>query len=218
MPGTPARRIEDATPQQTAVEWKVGALCLAGAALFAGMFGLPRTFDINAAGFNPLTAVPLVLAGYGAVQLGRWALSRRSGYRFGASAFDMHQHTVRVGQQLAGRIVTTRDLAAADGFRLCLRCHEHRRLADPAGQGYRDDDRLLWESAHMVTTPRSHTEGIPVAFDIPRDAAAGASGHPLRWTLEVEASVDGVRFAARFDVPVTRPRDDDGSGDEDPMS
>ena len=152
------------------------------------------------------------------MQLGRWLLSRRGGRRFGASSFDMHQHTVRAGQQLAGRIVTARDLVAADGFRLCLRCQEHRRIADPAGQGYRDDDRLLWESAHMVTTPRSHAEGIPVVFDIPRDAAARASGHPLRWTLEVEASVEGARYAASFDVPVTRPRDDDGSGDEDPMS
>ncbi len=218
MSGTPARRIEDATPLQAAVEWKLGVLCLAGAALFMGMFGLPRTLDFNAAGFNPLSAVPLVLAGYGTMQLGRWLLSRRGGRRFGASSFDMHQHTVRAGQQLAGRIVTARDLVAADGFRLCLRCQEHRRIADPAGQGYRDDDRLLWESAHMVTTPRSHAEGIPVVFDIPRDAAARASGHPLRWTLEVEASVEGARYAASFDVPVTRPRDDDGSGDEDPMS
>ncbi len=218
MPGSAARRIEDATPQQAAVEWKVGALCLAGAAVAVAMFGLPRTLDFNAAGFNPLTAVPLVLAGYGTMQLGRWVMSRRGGRRFGASAFDMHQHTVRAGQQLVGRIVTTRDLMAADGFRLCLRCLEHRRIADPAGQGYRDDDRLLWESAHMVTTPRSHAEGIPVAFDISRDAAAHASGHPLRWTLEVEASVDGARYAALFDVPITRPRDDDGSGDEDPMS
>lgn len=218
MPGSAARRIEDATPQQAAVEWKVGALCLAGAVVAVGVFGLPRTLDFNAAGFNPLTAVPLVLAGYGTMQLGRWALSHHGGRRFGASAFDMHQHTVRAGQQLAGRIVTARDLVAADGFRLCLRCHEHRRVADPAGQGYRDDDRLLWESAHIVTAPRSHTDGIPVAFAIPIDAAASASGHPLRWTLEVEASVEGARYAARFDVPVTRPRDDDGSGDEDPMA
>ena len=217
MPGSAARRIEDATPQQAAVEWKVGALCLAGAAVAVAMFGLPRTLDFNVAGFNPLTAVPLVLAGYGAAQLGRWAVSHRGGRRFGASAFDMHQHTVRAGQQLAGRIVTARDLGAADGFQLTLRCHEHRRVADPAGQGYRDDDRLLWESAHMVTAPRSHTDGIPVAFDIPLDAAAGTSGQPLRWTLEVEASVEGASYAARFDVPVTRPRDDDGSGDEDPM-
>ena len=218
MPGTPARRIEDATPQQAAVEWKVGALCLAGAALFVGMFGLPRTLDVNAAGFNPLAAVPLVLAGYGTMQIGRWLLSGRGGRRFGASAFDMHQHTVRAGQQLAGRILTARDLVAADGFRLCLRCHAHRRVADPVGQGYRDDERVLWESAHMVTASRSRTDGIPVVFDIPLDAAVDASGHALRWILEVEASVEGARYAARFDVPVTRPRDDDGSGDEDPMS
>ena len=217
MPGTAVRRIEDATPQQAAVEWKAGALCLVGAVVAAGMFGLPRTLDFNVAGFNPLTAVPLVLAGYGAAQLGRWVFSRRGARRFGASAFDMQQHTVRAGQPLEGRILTARDFTAADGFRLRLRCFEYRRVADPAGPGYHDDDRLLWQAAHIVRAPRSHADGIPVSFIIPADAATGGAEHPRRWTLDVEASVDGARYAASFDVPVTRARDDDGSGDEVPM-
>ena len=218
MPGNAARRIEDATPRQAAVEWKAGALSLAGAVVAAALFGLPRTFDFNVTGVNPLTAVPLVLAAYGAAQLGRWAFSHQGARRFGASAFDMQQHTVRAGQPLEGHIVTARDLTAADGFRLRLRCFEHRRVADPSGPGYRDDDRLLWEAAHTVRAARSHTDGIPVSFLIPADAPTDGAEHPRRWTLDVEASVDGARYAACFDVPVTRRRDDDGSGDEDPMS
>jgi hypothetical protein len=180
MSGTPARRIEDATPLQAAVEWKLGVLCLAGAALFRGMFGLPAARQRR----QPiLSAVPLVLSAD--VQLDAGCC------RAGAGAASAPRPSTCTSTPCAGRqLAAHRDRArsvAADGppVPALPRASAH---ADPAGQGYRDDDRLLWESAHMVTTPRSHA-GHPRRLR--HSARCGRPPRlPLRWTLEVEASVE----------------------------
>lgn len=45
---------------------------------------------------------------------------------------------------------------------------------------------------------------MPVHFDVPKGATAEVveSGR-VRWLLEVEATVDGARYAALFGVPTT---------------
>lgn len=210
------RRIDDATPFHAAVDWKMGALTLGAAAAVAWAFRASLTFDVNAPDFNPIVAVPLLLAGYGAVQLGKAFGARRVTNRFGHSVFDMRGQFVRTGGTLEGRIVTAHDLNAPQGFLVRLRSIEQRRIRETAGTGYRDEDRILWETSSTVRASRSHADGIPVTFAIPADATARAKDGPVRWTLEVEATVDGARYQALFGVPVGGDAGDDAGGDEEP--
>lgn len=221
MPDSSRRRIDDATPFHAAVDWKMGALALGAAAAAAVAFRTSLTFDVNAADFNPIVAVPLLLAGYGVVQLGKAFGARRVANRFGHSFFDMSGQSVRRGERLSGSIVTGRDLVAPGGFALRLRCIERRRIRDVSSGDYRDEDRILWELSQRVQASRTATDGIPVSLAIPADAAATAGSNPLRWTLEVDASVDGARYEALFGVPVgdgaAADDEEEEVGDEAPM-
>lgn len=202
MVETDTRRIDDSTPFHAGTGWMMGGLSLAAAVVVAALSGWPPNVDPNSPDFTPAVFVPVVLGVYGLVQLARAARSRSIGRRFGATVFEMEGHSVRPGATLRGRVVTASDLAAPAGFTLRLRCIERRRLRETAGTGYRDQDRILWEASSQVHAVQSHGAGIPVEFAIPVDADHKAAGDPIRWTLDIESTVDGTRFEALFGVPV----------------
>lgn len=202
MSTTPVRRIEDSTSFHAAVDWKMGALVMAAAVASVWYFRLPLVFDPNAPEFNPAVFVPLLLLAYGAVHLGRGLRERAIGRRFGATTLEIEGHQLLPGDTLRGRIVTTRDLVAPSGFHLRLRCIASRRIGATSSSGSRTRDEILWQAEATAISARSSGEGIPVALAIPKRTADKAAGDPLRWTLEVEAQVDGRRFAALFGVPV----------------
>ncbi len=204
MSAPATRSIEDATPVHAAADWKMAALAIAAAVGIVWWFKLPLDFDVNGPSFNPAVFVPVALALYGVLQAVTFLRGRRLGNRFGVSEFEVQGHSVDIGSTLPGRVLTSRDLNAPDGFRLRLRCIEEVRYADHAGDaGTRRRDRIQWESEHTVQSPGSHSSGVPVEFAIPASAANGlTAGNRLRWLLEVEAMADGARYEALFGVPV----------------
>jgi len=206
MASPTTRRIDDATPVHAATDWTMAALSIAAAVGIVWWFALPLNFDVNAPSFNPAVFVPVALVLYGAVQGVKYLRARGIGQRFGASVFEMQGHALAVAGTLRGRVITARDLAAPGGFRLRLRCIEEVHYADQAGGGRTASraDRIRWEATATVPAAASSTQGVPVHFDVPKGATAEVveSGR-VRWLLEVEATVNGARYAALFGVPTT---------------
>lgn len=211
MVNSATRRIDDATPVHAATDWTMAALSLTAAVAMVWWFELPLNFDVNAPSFNPAVFVPVALVLYGVVQAAKFLRARTTGRRFGASVFEMQGHALAVGGSLRGRVMTARDLAAPGGFLLRLRCVEEVRYSDQAGGGRTASraDRIRWEATDTVQAAASSTQGVPVRFDVPASAAAEVveSGQ-VRWTLEVEATVDGARYESLFGVPTTTLADD----------
>lgn len=205
------RRIDDATPFHATTDGTMAALSLAAAAGMMWWFEMPLDFDVNSPSFNPAVFLPVALVLYGIVQGVKYLRARSTGQRFGASVFEMQGQAVAIGGTLRGQVKTSRDLAAPGGFRLRLRCIEEVRYSDQAGGGPTDRraDRIRWEATDTVQTAGSRSPGVPVRFDIPASAIAEVvESHRVRWTLEVEATVDGARYEALFGVPITTLSDD----------
>lgn len=205
MNSTTTRRIEDATPHHARGNWIGAILAFAAAGAIVWWFDLRLAFDMNAPDFNPAVFVPVVLALAGVVQTVKAVRASFVARRFGPSAFDVEGGHVAPGGELRGRVLTSRDLAPAAGFRVRLRCIEKVRMASSAGSSQgRDEDRIAFEVENVVTNVASSSrEGIPVRFQIPDQAAkTSTAGRGARWTLDVGADVDGARYEALFGVPV----------------
>lgn len=202
------RRIEDATPFHAETNWIMAALAIAVAVGIVWWFGLPLEFDFQSPSFNPAVFVPVALIGYGLWQGVQSLRARAVGRRFGASVFEMQGECVGLGETLLGRVLTARDLNAPDGFQLRLCCVESTRQSEVAGgPPTRRRDVIRFEKRARIGAKATSVEGIAVEFVLPRDftrsGGSRPSGQPLRWTLAIEAQVEGARYEALFGVPVT---------------
>lgn len=197
------RRIEDSTPFHAGTDWIMAVLAIGAAVAVVWWFQLPLEFDFNSPLFNPASLLPVLLVGYGLLQAAKAVRARAVGRRFGASVFEMEGYSLSLGQSLRGRVLTARNLVAPGGFLLRLRCIEHVHFSDDAGGvKNRRKDVIHWEAERTVAAPASATDGVPVEFAIPRSAMKDAGQDPIRWTLEVEATVDSEPYKALFGVPV----------------
>lgn len=209
QPAAPTlRRIEDSSPFQGETSWIMAALAAAAAVGIVWGFKLPLDFDVNSPSFNPAVFVPVVLLACALWQAVKSLRALALGRRFGASAFEMQGECVGLGETLRGRVLTSRDLKAADGFHLRLRCIEATRPTDVAGGiSTKQRDVIRFEKKARVDATATSTHGIAVAFEMPRDftrrGGSEPTGGPLRWTLEVAAQVEGRPYEALFGVPVT---------------
>jgi len=205
MSSTTVRRIEDATPHHARGNWIGAILAFAVAVVVVWWFDLRLALDVQAPDFDPAVFLPVSLALLGTILVMRAIRSRIVARRFGPSAFDVEGGHVAPGGVLRGRVLTSRDLAPTAGFRLRLRCIETVRMASSAGasQG-RDEERVAFEVENIVTgVASSARDGIPVEFEMPSQAArTSTAARGARWTLDVEADVEGARYAALFGVPV----------------
>ena len=146
--------------------------------------------------FFPLIGVPL--AGLAVHQI----LRKR---RFGSPVFELATRPGVVGRALAGQVLVPRGLPAESDVALHLKCVR----IETTGSGKNRSTRTttLWEQKRQLPGSLVAGEGlkIPVAFAIPPDAAPTDernSRDRIRWDLDVESSLPGVNFKARFEVPV----------------
>lgn len=200
MPVRPTKRIDDATASNSNVDGGLAVVMLIAAAAVLYAMGRPLVFDVNDPEFNPLI-VFVALMGAGAVYYAVRAVRRRSVVgRFGETVFEQEGFETYIGETLRGRVITSRSLAAPEGFLLRLRCIERK------GESFdekhrRTRDAIIWESSHTVRTGDSRG-GIPVEFLIPPSALAEAKLGVGDWTLKVEAMADGKPFEATFPLRV----------------
>jgi hypothetical protein len=151
----------------------------------------------------------LVLSAVGILLL-VWAIRVTARWRkFGASTFKMLTIPGVVGGQLSGAIETSGKVRPRDGFLLRLVCFE--RIHTGSGDNSSTTETILWEQKRTETKdllegdPRR--SGIPVLFHIPSDVRESDYRIPsdkIIWRLEVKASVPGVNYSAKFEVPVFR--------------
>lgn len=199
------RRIDDSTPFHSSSSWIGAGLAFAAASGVAFWLGFPLVVDPNDAAFNPAILLVAFLAIVGVVQTVRAIRGGNSARRFGTSAFEMEGGQVGSDGLLRGRVLTSRDLSPAAGFRVRLRCIESVRIADAAGSSQgRNEDRVSFEAESMIAgIASSARDGIPVQFQLPRQPIrTSTSSRGVRWTLEVGADVEGARYEALFGVPV----------------
>ncbi len=168
--------------------------------------------DVRSPSFNPAVFVPAILALYGGWQalqaLRAWRIVRR----FGRSVFEMQGRAAHMGETLRGRILTSFTERPDDGFAVRLRAVEAVRIAETGSRrGTRTEDRIRHESVVRVVAAAPSVEGIPVAFEIPHVRAKGS----LRFTLDVEARVNGAAYSAVFSVPAWEAPDPEEDAEED---
>jgi len=131
--------------------------------------------------------------------------------KYGESVFEMATFPGVIGGRLEGTINTTVNIRPEDGFRVSLRCI--KRTTTGSGKHKSTNERILWESTNLVRhellAKDPTRSAIPVLFAIPYDAKATFDEPRLKiiWRVDVKASVPGVDYFARFDVPVFRTAD-----------
>jgi hypothetical protein len=152
----------------------------------------------------------LVLA-FPAIGLGllAWAIRLALRHRrYGVSVLRLATVPEVIGRLLRGTIVTNAPVRLRDAFHVTLTC-----LNRHSDSGSDDtSEKVLWQEEHAVE--RVHHEGgatvIPVSFRLPGDLRESGEHDEhdyIIWRLEVYASVPGVDYTARFEVPVFRTPD-----------
>lgn len=208
----PVKTIDDATASNSNVDGGTAVVLGGAAAWIVYGIGQPLVFDVSDREFNPLIVAAGLFAIGAAFFLVRAVRRRGVVSRFGTTVFEQDGFETYVGETLRGRVVTSRPLAAPDGFQLRVRCIERK------GESFdetrrRTGDAIVWETTRTVHTADSRG-GIGVEVPIPATALAEARLGSGDWTLKVEATVDGTPFQATFPLRVYGgTRDADETGD-----
>jgi hypothetical protein len=143
--------------------------------------------------------------------------------KFGCSELELHTLPGVLGGTLTGALEIPVKVRAATGFKLRLTCV--RRTTSGSGKNRSTSERVLWEEhktlvKEFLDHERDRT-GLPVFFRVPCDQPQSEAGNPsILWRLDVAATVPGIDYAARFEVPVFRTAEsrDNGSDQEDPTT
>jgi hypothetical protein len=106
-----------------------------------------------------------------------------------------------LGSAFAGRVETSLKTAPADGFYVRLVCTEF-------WQDEGIQERIVWEHSIIASPQWDRLKGtiaIPFSFVASKTLPPTNRENPGRWivwTLEVSASLPGINFGTRFEVPV----------------
>lgn len=190
------------TENKPALALFVGAVVGLAMLLFFAM-----TF-IGTKAFAPTMLIFLIPVGASALFLAVLGVRARSRQRkFGRSVFKMASVPGVIGGKLEGKIEVGARLKPVDGFKLKLQC------LNVVSSGKNARVRTLWQDERLVrfdtaADDPSHS-AIPVSFDIPADGDESDDSDPSNrvvWRLEARASVPGVNYLSRFEVPVFQKR------------
>ncbi|UCC72772.1 MAG: hypothetical protein JSV86_20860 [Gemmatimonadota bacterium] len=158
-----------------------------------------------------LLALAFPLAGAGLLI---WAIRATVRYRkFGISVFRMAGVPGVIGRKLEGVVLTNTQVRPDDGFHITLTCVN--RITTGSGKSRSTKEMTLWQDERTLRHV-GHVGGrataIPVLFRLPPDARQTDNADPnneVVWRLEARATVPGVDYDARFDVPVYRTPESD---------
>ena len=143
-----------------------------------------------------------------------WAIVATLRYRrYGISVFRMATVPGVIGRTLRGVIILPSRVRPVDGFDVKLTCV--RRITTGSGKNRSTSERILWQEERSIRDSSqvgATATAIPVTFVIPDDAEESSprsSDDQIVWRLEAEASVPGIDYSARFEVPVFRTAESD---------
>ena len=124
----PTRRIGEATDFETSTHWFMAALLFGAAIACVWFFKLSFDFDLDSPDFNPLVAVPIVLALFGLRPLALAIRHTMLARQFGESVLEMEGESVPPGGTLKGTLRTSAKLTPQGDYQIWLRCIEAIRV------------------------------------------------------------------------------------------
>lgn len=199
-------------------EWAEGVLLdqLAPGALFLFLFALvwngisiPLLVVVfrNAQRHDPkiLFALLFPAIGVGLIAAAGYQILRRQ--KYGVSRCRLDRVPVTPGSEFRGEIETRIEETAGHG--VVLRLTSIRRTTTGSGKNRSTTEAILWRdeqtvgSAWLARSPVGTR--VPFRFTLPADAQPTDERNPsdvFLWRLDVSADVEGIDFAARFELPV----------------
>jgi hypothetical protein len=198
-------------------------------AAFWNLIGLPSAFLAVRAGIQEgkpaaFFALLFPLVGIGFIV---WAVRSTLRYRkYGVSRLELSTVPGVIGRRLAGIVRAPARFQAEGGFHVTLTCV--RRVTTGGGRNRSTSETILWHEEQSVVGEPNRTAAamethIPVAFRLPADAEPCDDTNPsnrVLWRIQLSASVPGVDYESRFEVPVFRTSASDQplSADEDQLT
>jgi hypothetical protein len=140
-----------------------------------------------------------------------WAVRSTLRYRkYGVSRLELSTVPGVIGRTLIGTVRAPASMQPDGGFQATLSCV--RQVTTRSGKNTSTSESILWQEERRILGEPSRTAAamethIPVAFRLPADAEACDDTNPnnrVLWRLQLSASVPGVDYESRFEVPVFR--------------
>jgi hypothetical protein len=139
-----------------------------------------------------------------------WAVRSTLRYhKYGVSRLELSTIPGVVGRTLTGMVRAPASVQPDEGFQVTLSCV---RRVTTGGEHESTSESTIWQEERRVMGKPSRTAAamethIPVAFRLPADAPAcddTNSSNRVLWRLLLSATVPGVDYQSRFEVPVFR--------------
>ena len=180
-------------------------ISIPGAVLAMREFVSTRELPLLLALIFPVVGVGLLI----------WAVRLAIRYhKYGTSVFELAHVPGIIGRGVGGLVRTSVSLRPAEGFRVALHCV--RRITTGSGDSRSTSEKMLWQEERTVTEFEQGWGGqgvmLPVAFRLPGDVLESDdrnTDNQVIWRLQVYATVPGVDYHVRFEVPVFRTDESD---------
>jgi hypothetical protein len=140
-----------------------------------------------------------------------WAVRTTLRYRkYGVSRLELSGVPAVIGRSLTGMVRAPARIRPEAGFDVSLTCI--RRVTRGGGKNRSTSESVVWQEERRVAGEPRRTAAamethIPIAFRLPADAIPcddTESDNRVLWRLQLSASVPGVDYESRFEVPVFR--------------
>ncbi len=204
-------------PWRGRVDWAAGKISASGGArLFAPILAAVALWW-NFASLPLLSALPtffgqvvskwawlvLLIPIAGALFIAAFFYQFFRSHKFGHSVLELGQVPGLIGGQLVGVVRIPRRVQAPEGFRVRLLCVEWLQ----SGHEHHRHDSVVWDDERWVTDFRVEMNEtvVPVLFAIPYklpETSRPDTERDFQWRLEVRARLEGIDFAATFEVPI----------------
>ncbi|MFQ5660336.1 MAG: hypothetical protein ACE5GZ_07905 [Gammaproteobacteria bacterium] len=184
---------------------KAGGRMLWGFAIFWNLLSTPVLFtlprELARGNYPALIGVFAPIVGLGLlvtaiVQTRRWR-------RFGKTPFEMDPFPGRLGGHVGGHIEIKLPYRPETQFEINLTCAYSYISGSGKNRGRRE--KILWQDKQIINAqPGIDGSRLDIMFSVPPDFPAseqpGDAYH--KWTLSVEAQLDGPDYSRQFEIPV----------------
>ncbi len=175
-----------------------------GAAVSATVLYFGSREPLDWARDGPLIYAVLGVTGVGTLYLvARALIATIRARKFGEATLELDSAPVRLGGEIAGRLVVGPAIRAGSAGEMTLRCQELVNVQTTQSNS-RVQTHIHYQMAKpFVVAPDVGAAGIPVRFDVPNGARATDEGL-TKWILAVTIAAPGLDADMAFEIPVVR--------------